>query len=74
MTSKVLDENQYFNLVASIAMLNQCKLLNINYSERIIHLSGPKDAVRFCTDELEALLGRYHPGQPGSNLRKSCSA
>ncbi len=66
MTAKILDETQYFNLVASIAMLNDCKLLRINYSERIIHLTGSVDAVQFCTDQLEALLGRDQPGQAGS--------
>jgi len=66
MASKILDENQYFKLVASIAMLNDCKLLSINYSKRIIHLSGSPDAVQFCTEELEELLGRYLSVKPGA--------
>jgi len=67
MASIILDENQYFKLVASIAMLNDCKLLSINYSKRIIHLSGPPDAVQFCTEELEGLLGRYPSGKYGTS-------
>jgi hypothetical protein len=59
MASKILDKNQYFKLVASIAMLNDCNLLSINYSKRIIHLSGPPYAFQFCTDALDGLLVRY---------------
>ena len=58
MQSNVLNENQYFNLVASIALLNDCKLLDIDFADQQIHLYGKPAAVRSCHKELEALLGR----------------
>ena len=59
MASRYLDENQYHKLVAGIAILNDCKLLNINFPERVINLSGPPEAVQACSAELEEVLGRY---------------
>jgi hypothetical protein len=57
LTDTYLNEKQYVNLVAGIAILNDCKLLNIDFSEKVINIAGPPDAVRACSAELEKLLG-----------------
>ena len=59
MAPRYLDENQYLNLVAGIAIFNDWKLLSINFPERIINLTGRPEAVQHCSAELENLLGRY---------------
>ncbi len=59
MQSTVVDENRHFNLVAGIAALNSCKVLDINFQERVISLNGTPKAVRACSTELEEVLGRY---------------
>ena len=58
MPSKYLTEKQYYNLVAAIAFLHDCRVVSLNYLERIITLAGPPKAVHTCSLELEALLGR----------------
>ena len=58
MPSTYLTEKQYFNLVASIAYLHDCRVVSLNYSKRIITLAGLPKSVRTCSIELEALLGR----------------
>ena len=59
MKSTVANENRHFNLVAGIAALNGCKVLDINFQDRVINLNGSPKAVRACSTELEEVLGRY---------------
>jgi len=58
MPSTYLTEKQYFNLVAAIAYMHDCRVVSLNYSERTITLVGPPKSVHTCSLELEALLGR----------------
>ena len=58
--AKTADENRYFNLVASIAALYDCNVLDINFQNRIINLHGSPQAVQACSTELEKALGPYH--------------
>jgi hypothetical protein len=62
MVPTVVDENRYFNLVAGIAALNDCKVLDINFQDRVINLNGSPKAVGTCSAELEEVLGRYQTG------------
>ena len=59
MTSTYVDRNRYFNLVAGVSVLNDCKVLNINFTDRIVNLYGSPKAIRVCSEELEKVLGRY---------------
>ncbi|MBA4323371.1 MAG: hypothetical protein C0408_11200 [Odoribacter sp.] len=59
MNSAFTDKYRYLNLVAGISVLNGCKLLNINFSDQVINLSGSPEAVLTCYAELEEMVGRY---------------
>jgi len=48
--------------VAGISVLNGCKLLNINFPDQVINLSGSLEAVRACYAELDEMLDRYQAG------------
>ncbi len=38
MSAEYLNENQYHNMVASIACLNDCKLVGLNFYQQIIEI------------------------------------
>ena len=59
MDSAFTDKYRYLNLMAGISVLNGCKLLNINFPDKVINLSGSLEAVRTSYAELEEMLGRY---------------
>ncbi|MFH1251228.1 MAG: hypothetical protein V1715_09040 [bacterium] len=59
MDSAFTDKYRYLNLVAGISVLNGCKLLNINFPDQAINLSGSLKAVRACYAELEDMMSRY---------------
>ena len=59
MDSAFNDKYRYLNLMAGISVLNGCKLLNINFPDQVINLSGSLEAVRTSYAELEETLGRY---------------
>lgn len=58
MTPEYLDSDQYRNFVACIAYQHNCRLREINLTERVIDIEGPPEAVYACSAELERLLGR----------------
>jgi len=59
MLSRYLTKKQYFNLVAAIANLHNCRLMDIDFPRRIINIAGHRKAVNACCVELEGLFGRY---------------
>jgi hypothetical protein len=59
MNSTFPDKNRYQNLVAGISVLNGCKLMNIDFPDQVINLSGSLEAVQACYSELKDMLGRY---------------
>jgi len=58
MDSTLPYENRFLNLVAGVSVLNDCKLLSIDFPGQVINLSGPLEGVRACCSELE-LLSQY---------------
>ena len=62
-----LTVKQYFNFVASVAILHDCQLVDINFSKRIINIRGPQESVRGCFVELENSLGQYSTGPQSAN-------
>jgi len=57
MYPKCLNEKEYFNLVAGIAILHDCDLVDLDFSKRIINVTGTLQAVNSYAIELEQLLG-----------------
>jgi len=56
MLSKYLTRQQYFNFVAAVALFNDCLIMDINFSERIIKIEGHPKSVYACSAELVELL------------------
>jgi len=58
MPSKYLTRQQYFNFVVAVALLNNCRIMDINFSERIIKIEGHPKSVYACSAELFELMGQ----------------
>jgi len=56
MLSKNLTDQQYFNFIAAVATVHDCRLVDINSSERIIEIEGQPQSVCACSAELQELL------------------
>ena len=56
MPSKYLTMQQYFNFVAAVALLNDCLIMDINFSDQIIKIEGHPKSVYSCSAELVELL------------------
>ena len=62
MPSKLLTDRQYSNFVAAVAILNNCRLVDIDFSRQVIDMEGPLTDIHACYSELESILG---PGSCG---------
>ena len=67
MSPKYLTKRQYSNFVAAVAILNNCRLVDIDFSRQIIDIEGPLTNIHACCTELEAMLGR------GSGGKEKCA-
>jgi hypothetical protein len=56
MLSKYLTDRQYFNFIAAVATLHDCRVVDINADEKIIKLEGHPTSVWACSTELKDLL------------------
>ena len=52
-----LNEKQYFNFVAAIAVMHGCRLVDVDFQKRIINIKGGVQDVSNCAVELEQVLG-----------------
>ena len=57
MSPRLLTKHQYSNFVAAVAVLNNCRVVDIDFSRQIIDIEGPLTDIRVCCTELEAVLG-----------------
>ena len=58
MRTNHLTEKQYFNFVNAVAILHDCRLININFSKHVIQLEGTPDDMNTCFHELSMVLGK----------------
>lgn len=58
MNDGYLNEKQYVNLIGGIAILHDCQLVDIDFSEQTIRFTGPPKKVGAYAAELNTLLGR----------------
>jgi len=57
MPSTYLTDQQYTSFIAMVAELNGCRLEQIDFESRTIKLSGIKESLRICSQDLEKILG-----------------
>ena len=58
MRTNHLTEKQYSNFVSAVAILHNCRLINIDFPKQLIQLEGTPDDMNTCFHELSMVLGK----------------
>ena len=58
MRTNHLTEYQYLNFVSAVAILYNCRLIDIDFPKKVIELEGAPDDMSACFHELSMLLGK----------------
>ena len=58
MSTNHLTEKQYLNFMSAVALLHNCRLIDIDFPKQVIQLGGAPDDMNACFHELSMLLGK----------------
>ena len=58
MRTNHLTEKQSLNFVSAVAILNNCRLIDIDFPKHVIQLEGEPHDMNACFHELSMLLGK----------------
>ncbi len=58
MRTNHLTKKQYLNFVSAVAILHNCRLIDIDFPKHVIQLEGAPNDMNACFHELSMLLGK----------------